>query len=127
MTTRVWRGPHAQDGTRVSQAGHETTRKKGEDWGPARRASGPCATQLVDWYHTVVSEEQKQIGVLVNQAAPMLENTLMDLLNNMGSRAQVTSLLAERFSLMRELPCTRWPFSGCVEVTTSRSLWGRNF
>ena len=49
-----------------------------------------------------MSEEQKQVGVPVNQATPMLEHTLMDLLSGMGSRAQVATSLAKRISLTRD-------------------------
>ena len=43
-----------------------------------------------------MSEEQKQVGVPVNQAAPMLAHTLIDLLSDMRSRAQVAASMAER-------------------------------
>ena len=76
---------------------------KGEERDPARRVGNPCASPLVDSYLTFVSEEQKQVGVPVNQAAPMLEHTLMDLLSDMRSRAQVASSLAERISLTRNI------------------------
>ena len=49
---------------------------KGEEWDPARRVSNPCASPLVDSYLTFLSEKQKQVGVPVNQAAPMLEHVL---------------------------------------------------
>ena len=41
-------------------------------------------------YPTFLAEEQKQVGVPVNQAAPMLEHTLID-----------AASLAERLSLWR--------------------------
>ena len=71
---------------------------------------GPCplgrqplrASPLVERYLIFVSEEQKQVGVPVNQATPMLEHTLMDLLSGMGSRAQVATSLAKRISLTRD-------------------------
>ena len=49
---------------------------KWEKWDPARRVGNPCASPLVDSYLTFLSEEQKQVGIPVNQAAPMLEHTL---------------------------------------------------
>ena len=58
---------------------------------------------LVDSYHTFVSKEQKQVGVQVNQAAPLLEHTLIDLLSDIRSGAQVVSFLAERVSLTRDV------------------------
>ena len=72
---------------------------KGGEWDPTRRVGNPCASPLVGSYLKFVSEEQKQVGVPVNQAALMLEHTLMDLLSDMRPRAQVASLLAERISL----------------------------
>ena len=57
---------------------------------------------LVESYLTFVSEEQKQVGVPVNQAAPMLEHTLIDLLSDMRSRALVAASLADRISLTRD-------------------------
>ena len=45
----------------------------------------------IDSYLTVRSEEQKQVGVQVNRAVPMLKRTLIDLLSDMRSRAQVAS------------------------------------
>ena len=48
---------------------------KGEEWYPAHRVGNPCASPLVDSYLTFVSKEKKQVGVPVNQAAPMLEHT----------------------------------------------------
>ena len=76
---------------------------KGEEWDPARRVGNPCASPLVDSYLTCASEEQKLVGVPVNQAAPMLDHTLMDLLRDTSSGAQVPSSLAERISLTRDI------------------------
>ena len=42
---------------------------KGEEWDPARRVGNPCAIPLVDSYLTSMSEEQKQVGVPVNQGS----------------------------------------------------------
>ena len=36
----------------------------------------PCASPKVDSYLTLLSEEEKQVKIPVNQAAPMLEHTL---------------------------------------------------
>ena len=76
---------------------------KGEEWDPVRRISNPCSSLLVESYLTFVSEEQTQVGVPVNQAAPTLEHTLIDLLSDMRSRAQVAASLAERVSLTRDI------------------------
>ena len=71
---------------------------KGEDWDPVRRIVNPCSSLLAESYLTFVSGDQKQIGVQVNQAAPMWEHTLIDLLSEMRSRAQVAASVAERIS-----------------------------
>ena len=76
---------------------------KGEEWDPVRRVGNPCSSSLVESYLTFVSEEQNQVGVLGNQAAPMLEPTLIDLLSDMCSRAQVAASLAERISMTRDI------------------------
>ena len=55
--------------------------EKGEEWDPVRRVGNPCSSLLVESYLTFVWEEQKQVRVPVNQAAPMLEHALIDLLN----------------------------------------------
>ena len=47
--------------------------------------------------------EQKQVGVPVDQAAPMLEHTLIDMLSDMRSRAHVAASLAERIALTRDI------------------------
>ena len=72
-----------------------------EVWDHIRRARSLCSSPLVHSYLTFVSEEQKQVEVQVNQAAPMLEHALINLLRDMRSRAQVASSLAERISLTR--------------------------
>ena len=50
-------------------------------------ARPPCSRSLVDSYLTFVSEQQKQVGVPVSQATPMLEHALIDPLSDMLSRA----------------------------------------
>ena len=72
---------------------------KGEEWDPICRIGNPCSSPLVDSSLAFVSEEQKQVGMQVNQASPMLGHTLIDLLSDMRSRAQMASSLAEHISL----------------------------
>ena len=76
---------------------------KGEERDPIRRVGNPCSSMLVESYLTFVSEDQKQVWVAVNQAAPMLEHTLIDLINDTRSQAQVAASLAERISLTRDI------------------------
>ena len=56
-----------------------------------KERNGTPSAWLVDSYLTFVSEEQNQVGVQVNQGAPMLEHTLIGLLRDMRSRAQAAS------------------------------------
>ena len=96
---------------------------KGEEWDPVRRVGNPCSSLLVESYLTFVSEEQKQVMVPVNQAAPMLEHTLIDLINDTRSQAQVAASLAERISLTRDIALFSLAFysmrsNRCVGVTT---------
>lgn len=85
---------------------------------------------VVDSYLTFVSEEQRQVGVQVNQAARLLEHTLIDLLRNMRSRAQVASSLAERIfsdaGYEVSLVLFGFIYIRCVGVTRFFPLqWGR--
>ena len=50
-----------------------------------------------------MSEEQNQVEVPVNQTAPILEHTHIDLLSDMRSRAQMMASLAKRISLTRDI------------------------
>ena len=45
---------------------------KVEEWNPVEKTGNPCASPLVEYYLTFVNEEQKQVGVPVKQAAPVL-------------------------------------------------------
>ena len=76
---------------------------KGKEWDPVRRVGNPCSSLLVESYLTFASEEHKQVGMPVNHAAPLLEHTLIDLLGDMRSRAQVAASLAEHISLTRDI------------------------
>ena len=53
---------------------------EGEEWGPVRWVGNPCSNPLADSYRTFASVGHEQAGVPVNQAAPTLEHTIMDLL-----------------------------------------------
>lgn len=99
--------PYAGDSLRTGLVSKSTmTLKehgKGEDWDPVRQVSNPCGSPLVDSYLTFISEEHKKVGVAVHQAPPMLAHTLVHLLSDMRSRAQVTPQVAERISLTRDV------------------------
>lgn len=76
---------------------------KGDEWDPVSKSGNPCASPLVDSYLTFVNEEQRQVGVPINQAVPMLAHTLIVLLADMRLRAQVAASQAERISITRDV------------------------
>ena len=93
---------------------------KGEEWDPVRRVGNPCSSPWVGSYLNFASEEQNQVGVRINQAAPMLEHTLVDLLCDMRSRAQVARSLVGCISLTRDIALYPLAFS-------SVRRWVRSF
>lgn len=76
---------------------------RGEDWNPVSRTGNPCATPAVEAYLTFTAAEQRQVGVSVNQAPPLLEDTLSPLLQNMRLRAQAADSVRERIVLTRDV------------------------
>ena len=72
-------------------------------WDPVTRSGNPCRSPLVDSYLVFTGEEQKRVGVAVNQAEAMLPHVLIDLLQDMRSRAQAASSLAVRIELTRDI------------------------
>ena len=76
---------------------------KDSSWDPATRSGNPCCSPLVDSYLVFTGEEQKRVGVAVNQAEAMLPHVLIDLLRDMRSRAQTAPSLAERIELTRDV------------------------
>ena len=72
------------------ETGNET--RKREEWDLVRRIAHPCLSPLADSYLTIVSDAENQIWV--NRAAPLLENTIIDLRSDSQSRARVAALLA---------------------------------
>lgn len=72
---------------------------KGDERGPVRCTSNPNASPMFDSYLSFVPEEQKQVGVPIHHALPLLSDTLLDLFSDMRSRAQLGETLAERISL----------------------------
>ena len=57
---------------------------KGEEWDPVDRIGNPCSSPLKYSYLTFISDQRNQVGVQVNQAAPMLERTLLNLLTTVA-------------------------------------------
>ena len=76
---------------------------RGDAWDPTSEKGNPCASPLVESYITYVSETQKQGGVEVKQAAPLLIDTLAKLLANMRIRAMSAESLAESISITRDV------------------------
>ena len=76
---------------------------KVEEWDPVEKKGNPCSSALVESYLTFVSEEQKQVGVPVKQAAPMLSHTLAQLLQSMRVRAQLAESLSQRIAITRDI------------------------
>lgn len=63
----------------------------------------PCTSPAVDAYLTFTTEEQKRVGVTAKQAAPLLEDTLVDLLPHMRVRALASGSAAERITITRDI------------------------
>jgi len=76
---------------------------RGEAWNPVLQTGNPCASPMVEAYLTFTSEEQKQVGVTVNQASPMLEDTLAELLRHMRLGAQAATTTNERIVVTRDI------------------------
>lgn len=76
---------------------------RGDDWNPASRAGNPCSSPVVEAYLTFTTEEQKRVGVTVQQAAPLMEDTVADLLRHMRLRAQAAESVRDRIVLTRDV------------------------
>lgn len=70
---------------------------------PGLAPGNPCANPVVDSYLTFTSEEQKRVGVTVQQAAPLLEDTAAKLLRSMRLRAQAAETVRDRIILTRDI------------------------
>lgn len=62
---------------------------RGEDWDPIQRRGNPCGSPRVSSYLKYATETQKQVGVPIKQAAPILSHTVVELLESMRLRATV--------------------------------------
>ena len=74
---------------------------KVEEWDPGDKKGNPCSSASVESYLTFVREEQKQVGVPVKQAAPILSHTLAQLLQSMRVRSQLAESLSQRIAITR--------------------------
>ena len=75
--------------------------RQGDDWNPVSRAGNPCASPVVETYLTFTTEEQNRVGVTVQQAAPIMEDTVAELLRHMRLGAQAAGSVRERIVLTR--------------------------
>ena len=75
---------------------------RGDVWDPRSANGNPCGSPRVDAYLTYAMETQKQVGVPVNQAAPLLSDTLEKLLESMQLRLLLASD-AEAISIARDI------------------------
>ena len=76
---------------------------RGDEWNPVSRTGNPCSNPTVETYLTFTSEEQKRVGVTIHQAAPLLEDTLGELLRHMRLRAQAAETVRERIIITRDV------------------------
>ena len=67
--------------------------------GSGRKEGQPLLECVSRSYLTFVIEEQKQVGVPVTRAAPMLSHTLAQLLQSMRVRAQLAKSLSHRIAI----------------------------
>lgn len=72
-------------------------------WDPTSRSGNPCRSPLVESYLTFKGEEQKRVGVSVDQADAILPHVVVDLLRDMRARAQIAPSLKGRISLTRDV------------------------
>lgn len=63
----------------------------------------PCLRSLEYSYLPFVSEERNEVGFRLNQATPLLEYKIIDLLSGMLWRAQVAASLAARMLLTKDV------------------------
>ena len=86
----------------------------------------PCSSALVESYLTFVSEEQKQVGVPVKQAAPMLSHTLAQLLQSMRVRAQLAESSSQRTATARDIALFSLAFCSMRQgFDLSFTLWSQ--
>ena len=76
---------------------------KVEDWDPVQKRGNACSSLLVEPYLTCVSNTQRQVGVPVEQAAPLLTHDFARLLQDLRQRAQSESLKATRIEITRDI------------------------
>ena len=76
---------------------------KVEDWDPVQKQGNPCSSPLVESYLTCVNNTQRQVGVPVKQATPLLTHDFARLLQDLRQRAQSESLTAARIEITRDI------------------------
>ena len=76
---------------------------RGDGWDPVSGYGNPCSSSKVESYLTFASDAQKQGGVEVKQAPPLLLDVLAPLLDSMRIRAMATESLSESMSIIRDI------------------------
>ena len=71
--------------------------------GSGRKEGQPLLECVSRSYLTFVIEEQKQVGVPVTRAAPMLSHTLAQLLQSMRVPAQLAESWSQRIAITRDI------------------------
>jgi len=76
---------------------------QGDNWDPFSGKGNPYSSSTVDSYLTFASQAKKQGGVEVKQAAPIMLDVLVPLLEHMRVRAMAAQSVVEGLSITRPL------------------------
>eukprot|EP00903_Cladosiphon_okamuranus_P006868 g6689.t1 len=76
---------------------------RGDEWDSASGKGDPCGSPRVDSYLTFTTETQRQVGVQVNQAAPLLQRALLQLVVNMRKKCMYSETLREGIAITRNI------------------------
>ena len=90
--------------SKLRMAMKETLGKE-EDWDPNGKRGNPCSSPLVESYLTCVINTQKQVGVPVKQAAPLLTNDLPGCCNTCGNERCPQGRCPHELRLLETLRC----------------------
>ena len=76
---------------------------KVKDCDPVQKQGNTCSSLLVESYLTCMSNTQRQVGVPVNQAAPLLTHDFARLLQDLRQRAQSESRTTARIEIAPDI------------------------
>ena len=74
-----------------------------EEWDPTEKRGTSCSSPLAEFYLTRVSNTQKQVGVPMKQAAPLLTHDFARLLQDLRQRAQSKGSIPARTEIARDI------------------------